>query len=184
MIRAAALALAVAAGGGSALAEDADQGTNAPTPAPVFTLPSVEIIGTTPVQGVGIERDKVPANVQTVPSSRLDRPAKSNLSDILNSGVGSVTVNAVSVNPFQPDISFRGFTASPLLGVPQGIAIYQNGVRVNEPFGDTVQWDAGRVLPHAAQNPAVCPQRYSVRTLHRSLSDRVSQVPAESSADR
>ena len=142
MIRAAALALAVAAGGGSALAEDADQGTNAPTPAPVFTLPSVEIIGTTPVQGVGIERDKVPANVQTVPSSRLDRPAKSNLSDILNSGVGSVTVNEVSVNPFQPDISFRGFTASPLLGVPQGIAIYQNGVRVNEPFGDTVQWDA------------------------------------------
>ena len=149
--RTAALALAVMAGGGSALAEDADTNANAPSPAPapapVFTLPSVEIIGTTPVQGVGIERDKVPSNVQTVPSSRLDVPAAHSLSDILNSGVGSVTVNEVSVNPFQPDVSFRGFTASPLLGVPQGIAIYQNGVRVNEPFGDTVQWD---VVPEFA----------------------------------
>lgn len=144
---AAALALAVLAGAGSALAQDAGESPPAPTPPPVFTLPTLEIIGTTPVQGVGIERDKVPANVQTVPSSQLDRPAAATLSDILNSSVGSVTVNDVTVNPFQPDISFRGFTASPLLGVPQGIAIYQNGVRVNEPFGDTVQWD---VVPEFA----------------------------------
>ena len=30
---------------------------------------------------------------------------------------------------------------SPLLGLPQGLAVYQNGVRLNEPFGDTVNWD-------------------------------------------
>jgi outer membrane receptor protein involved in Fe transport len=116
-------------------------------PAPVFTLPSVEIIGTTPVQGVGIEKDRVPANVQSVPAEKLQASPRATVSDLLNSSVGSVSINEVSVNPFQPDINFRGFTASPTLGTPQGIAIYQNGVRVNEPFGDTVQWD---VVPEFA----------------------------------
>ncbi|MGB8273637.1 MAG: TonB-dependent receptor [Alphaproteobacteria bacterium] len=110
-------------------------------PATVFTLPTVEIIGTSPVMGTGIEKDKVPANVQTIGTKQLDRPGAATLADILNSSVGSVSINDTTVNPFQPDVNFRGFTASPLLGVPQGIAIYQNGVRVNEPFGDTVQWD-------------------------------------------
>jgi len=130
-------ALATVFAAASAHAEDPEAGA----PPPVFTLPSVEIIGTTPVQGVGIEKEKVPANVQTIPAKTLEQPGAATLSNILNTAVGSVTVNEVSVNPFQPDVSFRGFTASPLLGVPQGIAIYQNGVRVNEPFGDTVQWD-------------------------------------------
>src|SRR6202021_3284421 len=31
--------------------------------------------------------------------------------------------------------------ASPVLGTPQGLAVYQNGVRINEAFGDTVNWD-------------------------------------------
>ena len=43
--------------------------------------------------------------------------------------------------PLQPDFNFRGFTASPLLGLPQGLAVYQNGVRINDPFGDTINWD-------------------------------------------
>lgn len=158
-IRVAAMALAFwAATALAARAEEAPPETQpetkpatpeVPSGAPVFTLPSVEIIGTTPVQGVGIEKAKVPANVQTITTPASERPASPTLSDILNSSVGSVTVNDTTVNPFQPDVSFRGFTASPLLGVPQGIAIYQNGVRVNEPFGDTVQWD---VVPEFAIN--------------------------------
>ncbi len=28
-----------------------------------------------------------------------------------------------------------------MLGTPQGLAVYQNGVRINEVFGDTVNWD-------------------------------------------
>lgn len=130
-------------------AGEAGEGAAPAAPAAVFTVPSVEVVGTTPVQGVGIEKKKVPSNVQTVPARTLDRPGAASLADILNSSVGSVTVNEVTVNPFQPDVNFRGFTASPLLGVPQGIAIYQNGVRVNEPFGDTVQWD---VVPEFAIN--------------------------------
>jgi hypothetical protein len=55
--------------------------------------------------------------------------------------VPSVKINDVTGNPFQPDVQYRGFTASPVLGTPQGLAIYQNGVRTNEAFGDTVNWD-------------------------------------------
>ena len=42
---------------------------------------------------------------------------------------------------FSVDVQYRGFTASPVEGTPQGLAVYQNGVRINEVFGDTVNWD-------------------------------------------
>jgi outer membrane receptor protein involved in Fe transport len=54
---------------------------------------------------------------------------------------------SVAGNPFQPDVQFRGFVASPVAGTPQGLAVYQNGVRINEAFGDTVNWD---LIPTAA----------------------------------
>ena len=50
-------------------------------------------------------------------------------------------VNEVPSNPFQPDINYRGYTASPLLGTPQGLSVYMDGVRLNQPFGDVVSWD-------------------------------------------
>ena len=52
-------------------------------------------------------------------------------------------------NPFQPNIDYRGFTASPVPGTPQGLAVYQNGARINETFGDTVNWD---LIPQMAIN--------------------------------
>ena len=61
--------------------------------------------------------------------------------------LSGVNVNEIQSNPFQPDVTYRGFTASPLLGTPQGLSVYQDGVRINEPFGDTVNWD---LIPTAA----------------------------------
>ncbi len=52
-----------------------------------------------------------------------------------------VSFSDIEGNPLQPDISFRGFAASPLLGTPQGLSVYLDGVRVNQPFGDVVNWD-------------------------------------------
>jgi outer membrane receptor protein involved in Fe transport len=69
------------------------------------------------------------------------------LSDFMNRALGSVSVNSAQNNPLQPDVQYRGFTASPLLGLPQGLAIYQDGARINEPFGDAVNWD---LLPESA----------------------------------
>ena len=63
------------------------------------------------------------------------------MADALNERLGAVALEGTTTNLFQPTLRFRGFTASPLIGLPQGIAVYQNGVRINEPFGDTVQFD-------------------------------------------
>src|SRR4029077_16173933 len=63
------------------------------------------------------------------------------LSAFLNRRVNGVYANEVQSNPFQPDVNYRGYTASPLLGTPQGLSVYMDGVRLNQPFGDVVSWD-------------------------------------------
>lgn len=63
------------------------------------------------------------------------------LTDYLNRKLGSVYINATQGNPLQPDINYRGYTASPLLGTPQGLSVFLDGVRQNQPFGDVVSWD-------------------------------------------
>ena len=123
---------------GSAGAQMAPGGANA---LPEATLAPIEVIGTSPLPGTGIDIDKVPANVQTLTSSDLTREGSPSLLNALSDQAGSVNANATLVDPFQPDVLYRGFEASPVLGTPQGIAVYQNGVRVNEAFGDTVNWD-------------------------------------------
>ena len=115
--------------------------------APITTLPQVEVIGTTPVAGIGLPKDQIPANVQTAKSADIERSHALDLSDFMSRRLGSVHVNDVQNNPFQPDINFRGFTASPLLGTPQGLSVYVDGVRMNQPFGDVVSWD---LIPRAA----------------------------------
>src|SRR5437879_10786580 len=64
-----------------------------------------------------------------------------NLPEFMSQRLSGVNVNENQGNPFQPDLTYRGFSASPLLGTPQGISVYQDGVRINEAFGDTVNWD-------------------------------------------
>src|SRR5712691_4232874 len=88
-----------------------------------------------------IDRNKVPSNTVTLTAEDFDHAKSSSLPDALLRSVPSVYINDTSVNPFQPDVQYRGFRASPVVGTPQGLAVYQNGVRVNEAFGDTVNWD-------------------------------------------
>jgi len=99
-----------------------------------------QIVVTAPY-GHGIDRDRVPANVQTATAEQIKDSQALDLTDFMNRELGSVSINHAQNNPLQPDVNFRGFTASPLLGLAQGLAVYQNGVRINEPFGDTVNWD-------------------------------------------
>src|SRR5215471_7281884 len=120
------------------------QSTQTPPPQ---ALPSVTVIGTTPLPGLGTPLRDVPANVQVFSGTEIGKQRQGNFSEFLENNPTSVTVNAAQGNPYQPDISFRGFTASPLLGVPQGISVFQDGVRINESFGDVVNWD---LLPQSA----------------------------------
>ncbi len=105
------------------------------------TLQEMEVVGVTPTHGVGLPKEKIPVNVQSATSDDLERSRNLDLTGYLNSNLGSVSINEGTGNTLQPDVQFRGFTASPLLGTPQGLAVYVDGVRVNEVFGDIVNWD-------------------------------------------
>ena len=101
----------------------------------------IEVIGVTPMHGVGLPEYKIPYNIQSATSEDLERSQSFDIADFMNRNMGSVSVNESQENPLQPDIQYRGFSASPLLGLPQGLAVYQNSVRVNEVLGDTINWD-------------------------------------------
>jgi outer membrane receptor protein involved in Fe transport len=108
---------------------------------------TIEIVGTTPVPGLGTALEDVPATVQTYGAKEVGRQGPLSAADFLERNAGSVSLNSGQGNPFQPDVSYRGFTASPLLGTPQGMSVFLDGVRMNEPFGDVVNWD---LLPPSA----------------------------------
>lgn len=119
----------------------------AQSPPPAVTLPTVEIIGTSPVLGSGIDRDKVPASLHSLTDRDIAREGAADLPGTLERRLSNVNITDVEGSPFQPDVQFRGFDASPIVGTPQGLAIYQNGIRINEAFGDAINWD---LIPEVA----------------------------------
>lgn len=110
-------------------------------------LEDVQVYGVSPLSGRGVSADKIPAPVQSVSAEQLQQGQTTSLADYMNRYMGSVHVNEAQNNPLQPDVYYRGFVASPLLGLPQGLSVYVNGVRFNEPFGDSVNWD---LIPQGA----------------------------------
>ena len=109
--------------------------------AETIELGKIEVVGTTPLSSLGVPVEQVPANVQVVKGQNLQNQQSLGIADFMNQNMCGVNINEAQNNPYQPDVNFRGFTASPLLGTPQGLSVYQDGVRINEPFGDTVNWD-------------------------------------------
>ena len=114
---------------------------------PDLATPSVEVIGASPVRGLDIPRNEIPSPVQSLSGRTLEENRAQTLPELLNNRMAGVTANEITGNPYQTEVNFRGFTASPLLGTPQGLSVYQDGVRINEPFGDIVNWD---LIPRAA----------------------------------
>jgi outer membrane receptor protein involved in Fe transport len=119
----------------------------AANPAASQELPQVTVIANTPLSGLGLPLNQVPANVQTGDSQDMRRQLSLDIADYLNNNFSGISVSESAANPFQLDINYHGFTASPLLGTPQGLSVYVDGVRVNESFGDTVNWD---LIPQSA----------------------------------
>jgi iron complex outermembrane recepter protein len=112
-----------------------------PRPAATATTPVAAASNAAPAEPGAIDRDKIPANVQTMTASDFDHAVAPNLLDALVRGLPGVALSDQTGNQFQPDLNYRGFIASPVIGTPQGLAVYQNGVRINEVFGDIVNWD-------------------------------------------
>src|SRR5262245_13627700 len=105
---------------------------------PVPVLPPVEVVAPSPLIGSGIDRNSVPAATHVLDSRDIERRGVPDLLWSLEQDVGGVALGSASGNPFQPTFFYRGFAASPLQGQPQGLAVYINGMRFNQPFGDTV----------------------------------------------
>lgn len=113
----------------------------------VEQLPVVTVVGTMPIPAISQPLSEIPSAVQTANSSDLANSQALDLSSFMNQRMGGVYVNEVQGNPHQMDVNYRGFTASPLLGTPQGLSVYMDGVRMNQPFGDVVSWD---LIPRSA----------------------------------
>ncbi|HVZ19933.1 MAG TPA: TonB-dependent receptor [Vicinamibacterales bacterium] len=125
-------ALLVFARGGHADDQDTAAGTQ---------LETVEVTAVAPTAGVEVPVLQLPYSVQTTTSADLERALTSNVMDYMNRHLSGISMNAVANNPLQPDLQYRGFTATALLGGSEGISVYLDGVRINEVFGDTVNWD-------------------------------------------
>lgn len=101
----------------------------------------VEVIGTAPLPGLGVDRQLLPYSTQQLRRDALDGAQADTLTDHLARRAAGMQVNDIQGSPFQADLTFRGYRASGLLGAAQGLSVYLDGVRVNEPFGDVVNWD-------------------------------------------
>ena len=115
--------------------------------APTLTLPPITIVGVSPLLGTGLDRNKVPAATHVLTGDDVNRTGIPSALDALNEQTPGVALDDAQGNPFQANLVYRGFAASPLDGNAQGLAVYLNGVRFNQPFADTVNWD---LLPDLA----------------------------------
>ena len=94
-----------------------------------------------PLPGLGLTKEEIPGNVQSISAKEIKDSQSLSMTELFNTKLQSVTVNDYQGNPFQMDVQYRGFTAGPQIGTPQGLSVFFDGIRVNEPFGDVVNWD-------------------------------------------
>lgn len=83
----------------------------------------------------------MPSNVQTVGAPAFDPAKTTSLLDGIVQSVPFVSLSDQTGNALQRSLDYRGFNASPVPGAVQGFAVYQNGTRISEAFGDVVNWD-------------------------------------------
>ena len=106
-----------------------------------IVLPEFNVVAPTPIPGSDVDRSQIPATTYVLDSDDISFAGVPTLTDAITREIPSTRVSNVEGNEFQPDIIYRGFIASPVAGTPQGLAVYVNGARFNDPFGDTVNWD-------------------------------------------
>jgi iron complex outermembrane receptor protein len=123
--------------------------TGPATRAPATAAPApAEATAAKPIPGA-VDQDKIPSNVQTAGASDFEYSKTPDLLQSMVRALPGVSPGSQTGNEFQADFNYRGFIASPVIGTPQGLAVYQNGVRINEVFGDIVNWD---LIPQNAIN--------------------------------
>ena len=136
-----------------------------------ITTSTIDVYSSSPLPSIGLPKNMVPANIQTIKASELNAQSGVTIADYMVNNLQGVTVNEVGGNPFQLELNFRGYNATPISGNPQGLSVYIDGIRANQPFSNTVLWD---LIPNfaisdmqvvAGSNPV-----YDLNTLGGSMS--------------
>jgi iron complex outermembrane receptor protein len=110
------------------------------TPAFAQSAPEkVVVYGTLTNADIALPADNLVGGLQSLSPESLG-PSAGTVLDNLNQAAG-VSLSDSQGNSLFQDLRYHGFSASPLQGTAEGLAVYQNGVRLNEAFGDTVNWD-------------------------------------------
>lgn len=107
----------------------------------VHRLPVVEVVHQAPLPGLDLSVEQYPGNAQMRSDAQIERSGAANLADFLDRSMPSVSAAGIQGSPYQIDLSYRGHRLSPLLGSPQGLSVYLDGVRINQPLGDVMDWD-------------------------------------------
>lgn len=113
----------------------------------MHSLPQVDVVQQAPLPGLEMPLSEYPGHVQQADDAAIERSGSTNLADFLNRQFTGVTAADIQGSPYQIDLSYRGQRLSPMLGSPQGLSVYLDGVRINQPFGDVMDWD---MVPEAA----------------------------------
>lgn len=121
----------------------------------IIKLDTVTVYSATPLPGIGLPLNKIPANIQIADPKGVKNQAGVSIADYMNNNMQGIGVTDMTGSPWQPEINFRGYSASPLTGMAQGLSTYIDGVRVNEPFGDVTLWD--KIPSFAIGNMQVVP---------------------------
>jgi len=102
---------------------------------------SIEVYSPTALPSIGLPVKDVPYAVQTATAEEISEQPGVSVADYMVNNLEGVTVNEVGGNPYQLEINYRGYNGTPLVGNPQGLSIYVDGVRQNMPFSNNVLWD-------------------------------------------
>ncbi len=106
----------------------------------VVRLPEVLVTAPARLPEVPLPTAEVPATVQVITGEEIRRSGALDLQEFMQQLPG-VHLNDEQGNSYQFDVSFRGFTGTPVTGVPQGISVFVDGVRVNEPAVEEINFD-------------------------------------------
>ncbi len=106
-----------------------------------YKIGIIDVYTNTPLPSIGLPINMVPSSIQTVNGQEINQQAGVSVADYMVNNLQGVTVNEVGGNPYQLEINFRGYNATPISGNPQGLSVYVDGVRMNQPFSNTVLWD-------------------------------------------
>jgi len=101
----------------------------------------INVYSPAPLPSIGLDQSIVPGSIQVIKPEEVQRQNGVSLADYLNNNTQGVSFNEVGGNPWQPEIFYRGYSAGAIAGNPQGLSIFVDGVRENQPFSDVVLWD-------------------------------------------